>query len=167
MPYQYTEKDSETWILLFLYKMASKTMDDIVEDGCHKMILKVPFDDLVKLLDKMTESGLIEKIGTAPIHYVLKARGIHKLKNLILTPLLDLTSEQAQVVIEKIGSSCDTKLLYELYDDLETGFHSTSEEELDVKVTSEKIDIIKHHGLQKLDIILNIVGVINKTIEAL
>ena len=167
MPYQYTEKDSETWILLFLYKMASKTMDDIVEDGCHKMILKVPFDDLVKLLDKMTESGLIEKIGAAPIHYVLKARGIHKLKNLILTPLLDLTSEQAQVVIEKIGSSCDTKLLYELYDDLETGFHSTSEEELDVKVTSEKIDIIKHHGLQKLDIILNIVGVINKTIEAL
>ena len=166
MPYKYTEKNSETWILLFLYKSPPKTIDDIVEDGCHKMILKVPFDDLVKLLYKMTESDLIGKSGTSE-HYVLKARGIHKLKNSILTPLLDLTSEQARLVIEKIGSSCDTKLLYELYDDLETGFHSTSEEELDVKVTSEKIDIIKHHGLQKLDIILNIVGVINKTIEAL
>ena len=102
MPYQYTEKDSETWILLFLYKSFSKTMNDIVEDGCHKMILKVPFDDLVKLIDKMTESDLIEKRGTAPIYYVLKARGIHKLKNSILTPLPDLTSELARLVIEEL-----------------------------------------------------------------
>ena len=167
MPYQYTEKDSETWILLFLYKMASKTMDDIVEDGCHKMILKVPFDDLVKLIDKMTESDLIEKRGTAPINYVLKARGIHKLKNSILTPLLDLTSEQAHLVIEKIGSSCDTELLEELYDEFESEFHGISEEELEVRETSEKIEIIKRHGLQKLDAILNIVGMINKIIGVL
>ena len=131
MPYQYTEKDSETWILLFLYKNPSKTIDDIVEDGCHKMILKVPFDDLVKLLDKMTESGLIGKNSTTPIYYVLKARGIHKLKNSILTPLLDLTSEQAHLVIEKIGSSCDTKLLEDLYGEFETQFHGISEEELE------------------------------------
>ena len=32
---------------------------------------------------------------------------------------------------------------------------------------SEKIQIIKRHGLQKLDIILNIVGIINKTLGAL
>ena len=95
MSYQYTEKDSETWILLFLYRSPPKTIEDIVEDGCHKMILKISFDDLLKLLDKMTESDLIEKRGT-PSHYVLKARGIHKLKNLILTPLLDLTSDQAR-----------------------------------------------------------------------
>ena len=165
MPYQYTEKDSETWILLFLYKNPAKTMDDIVEDGCHKMILKVPFDDLVKLLDKMTESGLIEKISTAPINYVLKARGIHKLKNSILTPLLDLTSEQAHLVIEKIGSSCDTKLLEELYGEFETQYHGIPDEELEDTMTSEKIQIIKRHGLQKLDIILNIVGIINKVIN--
>ena len=33
--------------------------------------------------------------------------------------------------------------------------------------TDEKIQIIKRHGLQKLDIILNIVGIINKVIGAL
>ena len=166
MSYQYREKDTETWILLFLYKSLPKTMDDIVEDGCHKMILKVPFDDLVKLLYKMTESDLIGKSGTSE-HYVLKARGIHKLKNSILTPLLDLTSEQAHLVIEKIGSSCDTELLEELYDEFESEFHGISEEELEVRETSEKIEIIKRHGLQKLDVILNIVGMINKIIGVL
>ena len=164
MSYQYTEEDTETWILLFLYKSHPKTIEDIVENGCHKMILKVPFDDLVKVLDKMTESDLIEK-NVSPINYVLRARGIHKLKNLILTPLLDLTSEQAHVVIERIRSSCDTKLLEDLYGDLETPLLDISEEEFEDRVTSKKIQIIKHHGLQKLDIILNIVGIINKIIN--
>ena len=164
MSYQYREKDTETWILLFLYKSLPKTMDDIVEDGCHKMILKVPFDDLVKVLDKMTESDSIGKSGS-PTHYVLKARGIHKLKNLILTPLLDLTSEQAHLVIEKNRSSCDTKLLEDLYDNLETQYQGISDEELEDAMTSEKIQIIKRHGLQKLDIILDIVGIINKIIN--
>ena len=164
MSYQYTEEDTETWILLFLYKNPSKTIEDIVENGCHKMILKVPFDDLVRVLDKMTESGLIGK-STTPIYYVLKARGIHKLKNLILTPLLDLTSGQAQVVIERTRSSCDTKLLEDLYGDLQTPLLDISEEEFEDRVTSKKIQIIKRHGLQKLDIILNLVGIINKIIN--
>ncbi len=166
MPYQYTEKDSETWILLFLYKSSPKTIDDIVEDGCHKMILKVPFDDLVKVLDKMTESDLIEKRGT-PIHYILKARGIHKLKNLILTPLLDLTPDQANLIIEEIKSSCDTKLLEDLYGDFKKQLQNISDEGYANIATDEKIQIIKRHGLQKLDIILNIVGIINKVIGAL
>ena len=165
MSYQYTEKDSETWILLFLYRSPPKTIEDIVEDGCHKMILKISFDDLLKLLDKMTESDLIEKRGT-PSHYVLKARGIHKLKNLILTPLLDLTSDQARRIKREIRSSCDTKLLEDLHGNLESQFQITPKK-IENMTASEKIQIIKRHGLQKLDIILNIVGIINKTLGAL
>ena len=166
MSYQYREEDTETWILLFLYKNAPKTIESIVENGCHKMILKVPFDDLVKVLDKMTESDLIEKSGT-PIHYILKARGIHKLKNLILTPLLDLTPDQANLIIEEIKSSCDTKLLEDLYGDFKKQLQNISDEGYANTVTDEKIQIIKRHGLQKLDIILNIVGIINKVIGVL
>ena len=145
MPYQYTEEDTETWILLFLYKSPPKTIEDIVENGCHKMILKVPFDNLVKILDKMTESDLIGKSGV-PIHYSSKARGMHKLKNLIFTPLLDLTSEQARLVIEEIRSSCDTKLLENLYDNFETPLLGVSEGEFEDTMTSKKIQIIKRHG---------------------
>ena len=164
MSYQYREEDTETWILLFLYKSPPKTMDDIVEDGCHKMILKVPFDDLLKLIDKMIESDLIKR-NVGPINYVLRARGIHKLKNLILTPLLDLTPEQANLVIKEIRSSCDTKLLEDLHDNFEPQIQGIPKEKIEDIVTSEKVRIIKLHGLQKLDIILNIVGIINKIIN--
>ena len=165
MSYQYTEEDTETWILLFLYKSPPKTIEDIVENGCHKMILKVPFDNLIKILDKMTESDLIGKSGV-PIHYALKARGMHKLKNLIFTPLLDLTSDQAQRIIRQIRSSCDTKLLEDLHGNLDLQFQITPKK-IKNMTASEKIQIIKRHGLQKLDIILNIVGIINKTFGVL
>ena len=81
MSYQYTEEDTETWILLFLYKNPSKTIEDIVENGCHKMILKVPFDDLVRVLDKMTESGLIGK-STAPHLLCFKSKRYTQVKKL-------------------------------------------------------------------------------------
>ena len=166
MSYQYKEEDTETWILLFLYNSPAKTIEDMVHNGCHKMILKVPFDDLVKILDKMAKSNLIGKYYY-PTRYNLRAKGMHKLRNLVLAPLLNLTSEQAHLVIKEIKSSCDTKLLEDLYGDLESQLQDIPEEKVEDMVTSKKIQIIKRHGLQKLDIILNIVGMLNKIIGIL
>ena len=38
MDYKIKEGDTETWVLLFLYKVAPKSINDMATNGCKKMV---------------------------------------------------------------------------------------------------------------------------------
>ena len=140
MDYKIKEVDTETWILLFLYKESSgRTINDMATNGCKKMVFGVGLPKFQQILDKMVNGNLIS-ISEFKI-YKLEIAGLFKLKQTVYVPLLNLNSDDLDTVMEELGNSCDVSVL----------------EQINGKEDATAENIIKEKGKQSLDVILYII----------
>ncbi len=140
MDYKIKEVDTETWILLFLYKEDSgRTIKDMATNGCKKMVFGVGLPKFQQILDKMVNENLIS-ISEFKM-YKLEIAGIFKLNQTVYVPLLNLNSDDLDTVIEELKNSCDVSIL----------------QQISGKGDEQAKNIIKEKGKQCLDVILYII----------
>ena len=140
MDYKIKDGDTETWILLFLYNVGGKTINDMAINGCKKMVFGVGLSKFQQILDKMVAENLIS-FSVVSDAYELKIAGLFKLKQTVYIPLLTLNSNDFDTVLEELRSSCDVSILEDIKD--------VEDEQAEI--------IIKQKGKQSLDIILYII----------
>ena len=149
MDYKIKEADTETWILLFLYKESSgRTINDMARNGCKKMVFGVGLTKFQQILDKMVNENLISI--TAFKMYKLEIAGLFRLKQTVYIPLLNLNSDDLNTVIEELRNSCDVSILQQI--------SGKEDERAEI--------IIKEKGKQCLDTILYIITKIPKILDA-
>ena len=56
MDYKIKEGDTETWILLYLYKVKPQSLDDMVANGCKKMVFGTDLPKFQQILNKMVQN---------------------------------------------------------------------------------------------------------------
>ena len=148
MDYKIKEVDTETWILLFLYKEDSgRSINDMAINGCRKMVFGVGLPKFQQILDKMVNEKLI---STEFKMYKLEIAGLFKLKQTVYIPLLNLNSDNLDTVIEELKNSCDILILQQI--------SGKEDERAEI--------IIKEKGKQCLDTILYIITKIPKILDA-
>ena len=129
--------DTETWILLFLYKVAPKSINDMATNGCKKMVFGAGLLKFQQILDKMVSENLISCILGK---YRLEVAGLFKLKQTVYIPLLTLDSNDLNTIMNELKHSCDVSIL----DSIKNMPDDQAER------------IIKREGEQGLDVILYI-----------
>ena len=139
MDYKIKEGDTETWVLLFLYKVTPQSINDMATNGCKKMVFGAGLPKFQQILDKMVKENLI---SLSPQRlYALEIAGLFKLKQTVYVPLLTLDSNDLDTVMEELGRSCDVSIL----------------EDIRGKADENAEIIIKQKGRQCLDVILYII----------
>ena len=139
MDYKIKEGDTETWVLLFLYKVAPKSINDMATNGCKKMVFGAGLPKFQQILDKMVQEKLISL--SSQRLYALEIAGLFKLKQTVYVPLLTLNSNDFDTVLDELRSSCDVSILEDIRD-----------------VVDEQAEItIREKGQQSLDVILYII----------
>ena len=138
MDYKIKEGDTETWILLFLYKVTPQSINDMATNGCKKMVFGAGLPKFQQILDKMVQEKLISL--SSQRLYALEIAGLFKLKQTVYVPLLTLNSNDFDTVLDELRSSCDVSILEDIRD-----------------VEDEQAElVIKEKGKQCLDVILYI-----------
>ena len=138
MDYKIKEGDTETWVLLFLYKVAPQSINDMAMNGCKKMVFGTGLPKFQQILDKMIQEKLISLSPQG--FYALEIAGLFKLKQTVYIPLLTLNSHDFDTVLEELRNSCDVSILEDIRD-----------------VEDEQAElVIKEKGKHCLDVILYI-----------
>lgn len=106
-----TEKNVETWILLFLYH-TNRTLEDMLDYGCKYMVFGRKLSDLETTLQNMKEKGLIGKYTDGT--YRLKNEGKFQVKSTVLLPYLGITEDNIDMLIEKLKDECDLEFIQQL-----------------------------------------------------
>ena len=147
MDYKIKEVDTETWILLFLYKEDGRSIEGMATNGCKKMVFGLDLPKFQQILDKMVNEKLIS-ISEFKL-YRLEIAGIFKLNQTVYVPLLNLNSDDLDTVMEELKNSCDVSIL----------------QQISGKKDEQAKNIIKEKGKQCLDVILYIIMKIPKILD--
>ena len=138
MDYKIKDGDTETLILLFLYKVEPQSINDMATNGCKKMVFGIGLPKFEQILEKMISENLISlSLGK----YQLRVAGLFKLKQTVYIPLLTLNSNDFDTILEGLRSSCDVSILENI--------RGMEDEKAEIR--------IKQKGEQSLDLILYII----------
>ena len=139
MTYIPNEQDTRMWIMLFTHK-SSRSLGDMANNGCDKMVHGYGYENFVSLVDKMIADILLiqQKDGRV----VLSPKGIFEVTDKIFIPFRNLlAADNIDDLIERLKKSCnDTKIIPILRDQ-----HQREAQEI----------TIKRYAINKLDIILH------------
>ena len=112
MKYEYKQKDTETWILSFLYRNGSSTVREMAKEGCQIMTFSIDYEQFLEILRNMEEKELImddtpmqSEVDSQPFgfevdsqsslnKYDIDGQGIFQIKREMLNPITKLDSDE-------------------------------------------------------------------------